>query len=156
MKLAALVVVLAFGLIVPIAAVAKAPPSFAVWTAQENNYEDSLTDPVVDRCKKAFSNNDLKAGQCLVAGLLAVYPRMDANWGRGVARVAKGQPVACKRAIHAYWLAAQKNFKVSIAYFKAHQKTAVTKINSDLAAEPYLTIRDLKDEAKSKAIRVCG
>lgn len=147
--------------VVPASAIASQrhsakPPSFALWTVNENNYEDSLTTPITDQCAKAFGKDDKKAGECLVAGVLRVYPKMDANWERGLARIAKRQSAPCKKAIHAYWLAARKNFAAATAYFKSHRTTAATQIQSDLADEPYATIKSVKDEAKSHAIRVCG
>jgi hypothetical protein len=43
-----------------------------------------------------------------------------------------------------------------LAYFKAHRTRAATDIATDTNAEPYVTLKSLKDEAKSHAIRVCG
>lgn len=151
----ALVALLAVPLTVA-AAPAKKPPSFALWSASESNHEDSLTGPVVAQCQKAFGKNDLKAGECVTVGLLGVYPKMKAYWARGVARIAVGQSVACRRAIHTYWVAATKNFAASIGYLQAHRKTPITDIQSGLAAEPYATLKSVKDEAKSRAVRVCG
>jgi hypothetical protein len=153
----ALVVLGLFLALVPAANSAAAkPPGFALWSASEGNHEDALTGPITAGCAKTFAKDDLRAGECIVHGALRVYPAMNAHWGSGVARIAKGQKPACKLAIHAYWLAATKNFAASYSYFKAHQKHAATDINSDLNGEPYATLSSLKDEAKSHAIRVCG
>jgi hypothetical protein len=51
----------ALGLLVAQPALAKKPPSFALWSVREFNHESALTDPVVEKCQKAFVHNDRAA-----------------------------------------------------------------------------------------------
>lgn len=137
-------------------AAAKAPPSFALWAASESAWEDSVLDPKIEQCSKHFSSDDLRAGECVAGVAVETMPMLTAGWERGLARTARPQTAACKRAIHAYWLAARKNSTAHALYFKAHAHTRITDIQSDLLEEPYATLESLKDQAKSRAVRVCG
>ena len=148
-----LLLVLAFSLIAATAASAKEPPSFALWSAKEQNHQDSLIDPLEAGCKKL---GDSKGGACLAKGLLIIYPKLSAHWSKGLALVAKPQTATCKKAIHAYFLATTKNIAAATLYFKAHAHTRWSQILSDLNGEPYSTLGQVKDEAKSHAIRICG
>lgn len=138
-KIAVLAVVL-FGVMSAQPALAKKPPSFALWSARESNYTDALFAQASD------------GGDVLIA-----LPKAKAHWQRGVAIVAKGQTPACRKAIHAYYLAALKYFNAETIYVRAHTSMKVLAVASALSSdEPYQTLNAVKQEMKSRAVRVCG
>jgi hypothetical protein len=132
------------------------PQSFSRWVLQEGSAEDALIDPMTDGCVKLFPRNDARLGACVVRGLLALRPALVARWERGVGIVAQGQTAACKKAIHAYWLAARRNIKATTIYFESHRHTGSTRIQAELNSQPYTTLESQKDEAKTHAVTVCG
>lgn len=120
MKRILLLVLAAILIAVPTAA-AKKPPSFALWSARESNYTDALFAQASD------------GGDVLIA-----LPKAKAHWQRGVAIVAKGQTPACRKAIHAYYLAALKYFNAATIYVRAHTSMKVLAVASALSSdEPY-------------------
>lgn len=146
-------IVLAFSLIAAPTAIAKEPPSFALWSAREQNHMDAVIKPLEATCGK-FS--DSKGGRCLVKGLLAAYPRLYGHWSAGVTGTAKGQTPACKKAINAYRVAVNKNFAAITLFLKAHARSTYSEIEVEIAGKPYSTLSRVKEETKSHAIRVCG
>jgi hypothetical protein len=148
-----LLLVLAVSLVAVPTAAAKKPPSFALWSARESNHQDSVLNPLEEGCKKL---GDSKGGACLAKGLMIEYPKLDAHWSAGLARIARPQTAACKKAIHAYYLASTKERTAMELYMKAHQHARWSQILSDLNDEPYATLGQVTDEQKSRAIRVCG
>ena len=115
-----------------------------------------MLDPVLAACEKLFSENDGKLGECTATAVLSAYAKTDRRWTLGLQRVAKPQSARCKKAIHAYWLATIKNGKAKIAYLESHRHTGIRAIIAAMSGEPYETITELKDEAKSRAVRICG
>jgi hypothetical protein len=149
--------VLAVSLVAVPTAVARKPPSFALWSARWGAHSDAVIKKATDKCNPFVKkNDDQRAGECIVAELLSVYPVLIPEWGRQVGAIAKPQSPKCRAAIHAYWLAARKGFAAFSIYLKGHRHTPVTQINQDSHDEPLATINALKDEAKSHAVRVCG
>ena len=132
------------------------PQSFARWVIGEGTREDTVINPVTDHCVKLFPRNDAKLGACVVHGLLAVRPKLVADWERGVGIVARDQSAACKQAIHAYWLAAKRNIKATTLYFESHRQTGSTRLQAELSSQPYSTLESQKDDAKGHAVAVCG
>jgi hypothetical protein len=112
-----------------------------------------VLNPLADGCKKL---GDSKGGACLAKGLMIEYPKLGAHWSAGLARIAKPQTAACKKAIHAYFVASTKHVAALELYVKAHQHAHWSQILSDLNSEPYATLGQVKHEAKSHAVRVCG
>jgi hypothetical protein len=135
-----LLIALALGLAVAPSASAKKPPSFALWSARESNYDDALL-------------SHAKNGKDVVAVLAKAKP----HWEHGLTAIAKPQKVACKKAIHAYWLAAVKFFAAEMLYARTHPAASTLEMGAALIGdEPYATLNDVKNEAKSHAVRVCG
>jgi hypothetical protein len=147
--------VVALSCVIATAAVGAKPPSFALWAAQERLHEDSLINPVTNGCTRRFAHDDAKAGQCVAKGLSAVYPKLAAWWERGVARIAPGQPAACREAIRVYVRAGRKSFAAGTRYFKSHQHSSSTQIQGDLHGEPFATLASVRDRTRSGAIRIC-
>jgi hypothetical protein len=132
--------VLAVGLVAVPAAAAKKPPSFALWSARESNYDDALL-------------SHAKNGKDVVAVLAKAKP----HWEHGLTVIAKPQKVACKKQIHAYWLAAVKFFDAEMLYARTHLTTSTPEMGAALTGdEPYATLNDVKNETKSHAVRICG
>jgi hypothetical protein len=140
----------------PTQAVAKTPPSFALWVVRQKAASDALKKPIGDGCLRVYPTNDAKAGECLVKGLLGIWPRTSTRFDRAVARIARPQTPACKRAIRAYWLAERKATAATLIYLKAHEHVSATQFNNDLHSEPFSTIRAVENGATAHAIRVCG
>jgi hypothetical protein len=153
----ALVMLLAVMALAGLANVAQAKPqSFARWVVQEGSAEDAAIDPMSDECIALFPRNDAKLGACVVRGMLSLRPALVARWERGIGGVARGQTAACRKAIHAYWLAARRNIRATTLYFEAHRHTGSTRIQAELNSQPYTTLESQKDEAKTHAVVVCG
>jgi hypothetical protein len=149
-------VALVVGLLAAPAAQAKKPPSFALWTAKWKASDDVARDKIGDGCISVFGQNDANVGACFVKGIAASIRQRQPIWERQVARIAKGQSLACRKAIHKYWLASRKGQRASLIYLDSHPHVALTQIVRDLDEEPLATLKSLTDEAKARAIRVCG
>ena len=148
--------VLALGLLSAPAAHAKKPPSFALWNESWKVQHDPVIDSLATGCEYLFGQDDDKLGACFAKREGRILHARQPEWERQVARIARGQTVLCKRAIHGYWLAARKSAEATLVYLDSHQHTAMTKINNDLGENPYATLKSLSDAAKSQAIRACG
>jgi hypothetical protein len=152
----ALALALALGLLAVPSAVAK-PPSFALWWARWNVQSDQLIVKVSDACTNRYGNNDGKLGPCFVKGMIVKLHTANPDWLRQVARLARGQSPACKKAIHGYYLAFSKLQKANLIFLNGHSHTKMTDLASSLREDrPYVTLRALNDGAKSRAIDVCG
>lgn len=141
--------------LVATAAMGAKPPSFALWAAQERQYEDALINPVTHGCTQRFPHDDAKAGACVAKGLLVAYPKIVSYWERGIVRISRGQSPACKSAIRAYAHAARKSFAAGTLYFKTHQHATSSQIQGDLSGEPYATLASVRDKARSGTIHIC-
>jgi hypothetical protein len=138
-------------------ALAKKPPSFALWTATWKASDDAAQDKIEAACTKLYGKtNDAKLGPCFVKLFRVSLRERQPIWERAVARISKGQTPACKNAIHVYWLASRKAQKASLIYLDTHPKRGITAISADLSKEPYATLRALTEESKSRSIRICG
>ena len=113
-------------------------------------------DRVVDRCQRLFGGNDLKFGRCYVKAGRANLRAERVVWEKQMAKVARGQRADCKRAIRSYAMAARVRQTASLVYLDAHRNTPLTRIAGDIAGEPYATLKTLSDDAKSRAIAICG
>src|SRR4051794_13865805 len=110
-----ILLVLALSLLAAPTAVAKKPPSFALWTAKWKAQTDPLQNKLSDDCLKRYGETaDRKVGECFVKGMRVLLRREEPVWLRQVANIAKGQTVVCRKAIHAYWLASEKSQKASL------------------------------------------
>lgn len=152
-----ILIVLAFSLIAAPTAFGKKPASFALWAATWKSQDDAAQDKIQASCERLYGKtDDAKLGVCFVKLEIVSLRSRKPLWERAVARIANGQPARCRKAIHAYWMASRKAQRASMIYLQTHPKRAATEIASDLNEEPYVTLRELTDEAKSRAIRVCG
>jgi hypothetical protein len=140
----------------PAASVAKKPPSFAKWSANEGTYESSLSGPVLSECADNFPDDDLQHGECLVAGLLKIWPGMNAHWQRGMTRITTPQKAACKKALRTYSVAYRANYESGIAYLRSHPTTAYTVFGAAVTSGTYKTLNDAKVATRKKALRICG
>jgi hypothetical protein len=156
MKRTLVVAAILIGLVSAQPALAKDPPSFALWTAQWATSHDRVMDKLLNGCKQLYGGRDRKLGECLTKGARVVLRSQAVVWERQVARVARGRSVACKKAIHSYWLASRKAQKATLIYFDGHPHTDLSEIYGAFTDEPFSTLHDITDAAKSKAIRVCG
>jgi hypothetical protein len=142
--------------ITPITSQAKKPPSFARWSASEGAYSDSLSGPVQSQCRSSFGDDDLGRGTCLVAGLLQIWPELHAHWQRGIARISKPQRAPCQKAIRADVAATQTSYSAGLSYLQTHTEITATELVSDITSGLYKALDDRKNQARSKAIRICG
>jgi hypothetical protein len=149
--------VLGFGLATAPVALAKKPASFALWTAKWKAHTDPLQNKLADGCLKRYGQTaDRKVGECFVKGMRIILRQVEPVWQKQVAAIAVGQSAPCRKAIHAYWLAAEKNQKASLIYLDSHQHVDITQIARDIKAEPYATLKAQTDAAKKHAIIICG
>jgi hypothetical protein len=150
-------IILAAFLVVAPAALAKNPPSFALWAATWRSQDNAAQDKMQATCEQVYGKtDDAKLGACFIKlEIVSLRSRMPL-WEHAVARISKGQSAPCRKAIHAYWLASRKAQRASMIYLRTHPKRAATDIASDLNEEPYVTLRQVTDETKSRAVRVCG
>jgi hypothetical protein len=156
-SIATLGVLLAAFLVGTPAAAAADPPSFALWVATWRSQDNAAQDKMQATCERVYGKtDDAKLGACFVKlEIVSLRSRMP-RWERAVARISRGQSAPCRKAIHAYWLASRKAQLASMIYLRTHAKRAATDIASDLNEEPYVTLRQVTDETKSRAVRVCG
>jgi hypothetical protein len=150
------VIALAFGLLAAQPALAKQPPSFALWTANWTVQHDPTIDSLATGCLYLFGQNDDKLGACFATREGGILRARQLDWERQVAGIARGQTAPCKEAIHGYWLTTRNKLHATLGYLESHQHTGMAKINSDLSHDPYKTLKSFSDAAKSRAIRVCG
>lgn len=144
-------------LAVPVASDGKEPPSFALWTAKWKAQSDKPLDDLADKCIAIYGETaDRKVGECFVKGMRVIVRRQIPQWELAVTRISKGQTRACKKAIHAYWRASRKGQKALVIYLDSHPHTSATQFGRDLGGDPFGMLKQLTDEAKSRAIRVCG
>ena len=92
------------------------PPSFALWWARWNVQSDQLIAKASDACTNRYGDNDAKVGQCFVHHMIVKLPAENPDWLRQVARLARGQARACKKAIHGYYLAFSKLQKAYLIF----------------------------------------
>ena len=151
-----LTVTIALCLLASPPALAKKPPSFALWNANWKVQHDPTIDSLATGCLYLFGQNDGKLGACFATREGRILQERQPDWDRQVGRIAHGQTAHCKKAIHGYWLATRTSVKATLIYLDSHQHTAMTQINRDLSEDPYKSLRSLSDAAKSRAIRVCG
>lgn len=135
---------------------AEKPPSFALWTVKWKAQNDAAQSKVARTCTQAFGETSRKAGECFVKGMMASLRALQPKWEKQDAAIARGQSKPCRTAIHQYWLASRKAQKASLIYFDSHQRTEPAQIASDFSEEPFNTLRSLTEEAKARAIRICG
>jgi hypothetical protein len=150
------VIALAFGLLAAQPALARQPPSFALWTANWTVQHDPTIDSLATGCLYLFGQNDDELGACFATREGRILRARQLDWERQVAGIARGQTAPCKEAIHGYWLTTRNKLHATLGYLESHQHTGMTKINSDLSHDPYKTLKSFSDAAKSRAIRVCG
>jgi hypothetical protein len=148
-------VVLAGALALPGVAAAK-PLSFSGWSARWSAKTAKDNAAVVNRCQKLYGASDLKFGMCYVKAGRANLRAERAVWEKQIVRVAGGQSADCRGAIRTYAMAARVRQTASLVYLDSHRRTALTRLAGDIAGEPYATLKTLTDDAKARAIAICG
>jgi hypothetical protein len=136
-------------------------PSFALWSAREKIHQDQVFGFPYDECTKDYvrkqsESNDAEAGKCVRSLFLKVIPGLNRSWEHGLSVIAKPQNAACKKAIHAYYVASTKDRTAKMAWFRSQPNMTITDVIQTLGEEPYKTLNVVKEEKKSAAIRVCG
>ena len=144
------------GLLALPAASAAKPLSFRDWTVRWNAKAVRDNAAVVNRCERLFGGDDLKFGRCYVKAGRANLRAERTVWEKQVAKVARGQTADCKGAIRTYAMAARVRQTASLVYLDAHRNTPLTRIARDIAGEPYAALKTLSDDAKSRAVAICG
>jgi hypothetical protein len=157
-RMAAVTVTLAalIGLLALPAVSGARPLSFRAWSAQWSARTAKDNARVVDRCQKLFGASDLKFGMCFVEAGRANLQAERRLWERQVAALSRGQAPACRRAIRSYLLAARIRQRASLTYLASHPRTPITRIAGDIAGEPYAMLKTLADQARARAVAVCG
>ncbi len=154
-RTAYLPVVLATTLAIPAESLAK-PPSFRAWSDGWTKLTTRDNDRVVNRCQKLWGENDLKFGACYVKAGHANLEAERVIWERQMAKVLRGQPAPCKTAITLYMRTARVKQTASLLYLETHGSTTLSRIASDISGEPYATIRTMNDQARKRAVAICG
>ena len=111
---------------------------------------------VVDRCHALFGDDDLRFGVCYVQRGRVNLRAERVVWKRQVAAIARGQLPACRGAIRSYVAAAELRQMANLMYLDSHRRTPLSAIASDVMAAPYSTLRSLSDEARTRAVAICG
>jgi hypothetical protein len=150
-----LVVAAALGSLTAPAALAQSP-SFALWTVRWSAQDAAAQDKVASVCARLFGQSDAKTGACFAKGISASVRARQPIWGRQVVEIAQGKPAPCRRAIHVYWLASRRGQAATLRYLDSHQRVGAAAIAKGIMGEPYATLRWRAEDAKSRAIRVCG
>ena len=122
------------------------------WTAKATRDNAAI----VNRCQKLFGDSDLKFGMCYVKAGRANLRAERVVWEKQVAQVMRGQTADCRGAIRTYAMAARVRQTASLVYLDAHRRTALTRIAGDIAGEPYATLKTMTDDAKARAVAICG
>jgi hypothetical protein len=68
----------------------------------------------------------------------------------------RGQTSDCRGAIRTYSMAARVRQTASLADLDAHRRSALTRIVGDIVGEPYATHKTMTDDAKARAVAICG
>ena len=154
-RMALALIGLAATLALPAASAAK-PPSFRDWTVRWTAKTVRDNAGVVNRCQRLFADSDLKFGRCYVNAGRANLRAERVIWEKQLARVTRGQSRDCKGAIRTYAMAARVKQTASLVYLDAHRNTPLTRIAGDIMGEPYATLKTMSDDAKLRAIAICG
>jgi hypothetical protein len=149
------IAVLAGVLALPGASTAK-PLSFRDWSARWSAKTTRDNATVVNRCQKLYGASDLKFGMCYVKSGRANLRAERIVWEKQIARVARGQTADCRGAIRTYAMAARVKLTASLVYLDSHPRTALTRLAGEIAGEPYATLKTMSDDAKSRAVAICG
>jgi hypothetical protein len=135
---------------------AAKPLSFGDWSKRWSAKTARDNARVVNRCQKLFGASDLKFGMCFVSAGRANLRAERVVWEKQVAQVMRGQTADCKGSIRSYAMAARVKQAASLAYLDAHRRTPLTRIAGDIAGQPYAMLKSMSDQAKSRAIAICG
>ena len=154
-RLAVVIAVLAGVLAVPVSSGAK-PLSFESWSARWSAKAAKDNARVVARCQKLHGASDLRFGMCYVNRGRANLRAERVVWEKQVAQVMRGQTADCKGAIRSYAMTARVRQTASLVYLDAHRRTPLTRIAGDISGEPYASLKQATDDAKSRAIAICG
>ena len=111
---------------------------------------------VVNRCQRLYGDSDLKFGRCYVNAGRANLRAERVVWEKQIAKVIRGQTSDCKGAIRTYAMAARVRQTANLVYLDSHRNTPLTRIAGDIAGEPYAALKTMSDDAKSRAIAICG
>ena len=149
-----LIAALAATLAIPAASLAK-PQSFRAWSTSWTALTTRDNDRVVTRCQKLFGSNDLKFGMCYVKAGHANLTAERKLWERQMKSVTVGQKGPCKKAIMTYMSVARLRQSASLMYLESHGKTPLSRIASDIGAEPYSTLKMMNDQARARAVAIC-
>jgi hypothetical protein len=150
-----IIVALAATLAITATALAK-PQSFRAWSTSWTALTTRDNDRVVSHCQKLFGASDLKFGMCYVKAGHANLTAERRLWERQMKTVAVGQNAPCKRAIVTYMSVARLRQSASLMYLESHGRTPLSRIASDIGAEPYSTLKTMNDKAKARAVAICG
>jgi hypothetical protein len=154
-RLAVAMTVLAGVLTLPGVSAAK-PLSFHDWSVRWSAKTTRDNAAVVKRCQKLFGASDLKFGMCYVKAGRANLRAERVVWEKQVAQVMRGQTADCRGAIRTYAMAARVRQTANLVYLDAHRRIALTRIAGDISGEPYATLKTVTDDAKARAIAICG
>ena len=96
------------------------------------------------------------AGACIAGFFAYAWPKLNAEWKRGVAEISRGQSQRCLVAIRRYRAAQQRNGEALTAYYRAHQHAGLHVITVATQRAPYTTLSAALGESIDRAVRVCG
>jgi hypothetical protein len=151
------IAVVALASILALSAVSAASaPSFRGWASRWSAETARDNARVVKHCQALFGSDDLRFGMCYVKAGRANLQAERVVWEAQVARVARGQVPGCRSAIGSYVVAARVRQMMSLSYLDSHRRATLSRIASDIAGEPYATLKSLSDEARARAVAICG
>ena len=153
-RIGLMTVILAAVLALPGTSLAK-PLSFRAWSTSWTALTTRDNDRVVNRCQRLFGDDDLKFGMCYVKAGHANLTAERVIWERQMKSVARGQKAPCKKAITTYMSVARLRQSASLMYLESHGKTPLSRIASDIGAEPYSTLKTMNDQARARAVAIC-
>jgi hypothetical protein len=142
-------------LALPVASLAK-PQSFRAWSTGWTALTTRDNDRVINGCRKVYAHNDLKFGMCYVRAGRANLEAERVLWERQMAKVTRGQAAPCRKAITTYVSVARLRQSASLMYLESHARTPLSRIASDIGAEPYSTLKTMNDRARARAVAICN
>lgn len=154
-RIALVMTAVAATLALPGAALAG-PQSFQRWAVGWNALTTRDNARVVKHCQTLYGSSDLKFGMCYVEAGRANLRAERVLWEQQMARVVRGQPAPCRKAISTYMSAARLKQRASLVYLDSHRRTSLSRIASDITGEPYAALKKLNDDARERAVAICG